>query len=112
MCINSKLQNTEFPFYQCIKQAKQRHGDRYKLTHSQLEANMTTSVLECILRTNVREFKRFAKQTHGNQYKLINTLTTRSKHGYKRSGVHTPSNVREFKRFTATNRMTTSAESR
>ena len=29
-----------------------------------------------------------------------NTLTTRSRNGYKRSGVHTPSNVREFKRFT------------
>ena len=60
-----------FPFYIFIKQAKQRQRVRYKLTHSQLEANMTTSVLECILRTNVREFKRFAKQTHGNQYKLI-----------------------------------------
>ena len=61
---------TLFPFYQFIKQAKQRYGDRYKLTNS-LEAKMTTSVLDCILRTNGREFKRFAKQIHGNQYKLI-----------------------------------------
>ena len=28
-----------------------------------------------------------------------NTLTTRSENGYKRSGVHTSSNVHEFKRF-------------
>ena len=26
-------------------------------------------------------------------------LTTRSENGYKRSGVYTPNNVREFKRF-------------
>ena len=38
-------------------------------------------------------------QANVRQSLQANTLTTRSGNGYKRSGVHTASNVREFKRF-------------
>ena len=41
-------------------------------------------------------------QANVRQSVQANTLTTRSGNGYKRSGVHTPNNVREFKRFATT----------
>ena len=50
-------------------------------------------------------------QANVRQSVQANTLTTRSGNGYKRSGVHTPSNVREFKRF-ATAVHTSSEETR
>ena len=50
-------------------------------------------------------------QANVRQSVQANTLTTRSGNGYKRSGVHTPSNVREFKHF-ATAVQTSSEETR
>ena len=50
-------------------------------------------------------------QANVRQSVQANTLTTKSGNGYKRSGVHTPNNVREFKRF-ATVVQTSSEETR
>ena len=72
MCVNSKSQNTVSIFCRFIKQAKQIHGDRYKLTHSRLEAKIATSVLERVLRAMFVNSN--VLPTHGNQYKLIHLL--------------------------------------
>ena len=40
-----------------------------------------------------------SKQSKDTAIDISNTFTTRSENDYKRSGVPTPSNVREFKRF-------------
>ena len=58
------------------------------------------------------QFIKQAKHIHGNRYTLnSNTFTTRSENSYKRSGARTPSNVREFKRF-STAVQTSSEETR
>ena len=70
MCINSKSQNTEFPFYRFIsKQSKYTAIDISNTRTTRREHVYKRSGVPTP--SNVREFKRFAKQTHDNQYKLI-----------------------------------------